>query len=84
MTGKYRYIAAAFFAAGLVLPSFIVAGVGLIALSMFMPFAGLVAGFLMDIVFGAPAWLPPYIAYPFTILAAALGVGAIALAKYVR
>lgn len=84
MVGKVRYIAAAVVALGLVLPSFIIGLVGLIALSMYMPFAGLLAGFLMDIVFGPPPWLPQVIAYPFTILAAALAVGAIALSKYVR
>jgi hypothetical protein len=84
MAGRLRYIAAALFALGLVLPSFIIASVGLIALSIYMPLAGLLAGFLMDIVFGPPAWLPHPIAYPFTILAAALSLGAIVLAKYIR
>lgn len=84
MADKLRYIAAALFALGLVIPSFIVGIVGLIALSMYMPFAGLIAGFLMDIVFGPPSWLPSYIAYPFTILAAALSIASIALAKYLR
>lgn len=84
MTGKYRYIAAALCALGLVLPSFIVATVGLIVLSMLSPFAGILAGFLTDIVFGKPLWLPALVAYPFTIFSVILGIGSILLAKYLR
>lgn len=84
MTNKFRYAAAAVVALGLALPSFIVGFIGLIVLSMYMPLAGILAGFLMDIVFGPPSWMPQIVAYPFTILATGLAIGAIALSKYVR
>lgn len=84
MRNSLRSIIAAAALAGLLIPSFIVSFCALIALSAAVPLAGLLLGFLMDLVFGYPYWLPSVIAYPFTLIAAAIGLGSLVLTKYLR
>lgn len=69
---------------GLVIPSWIAGLIALIGISAVVPTLGLALGFCFDIIFGAPTWLPSYVAYPFTFVALVLGLGAITLEKYLR
>ncbi len=69
---------------GLIIPSWIAGLIALIGLSAVVPTLGLALGFCLDIIFGAPTWLPSYVAYPFTVAALVLGLSAIALEKYLR
>lgn len=68
----------------LVLPSFILAIAVLIPLSVALPFAGIMFGFIADILFGAPSWLPAVIAYPFAISACIVAAASTLLARYLR
>ena len=69
---------------GLMLPNWMLGSAGLVLLSVTLPWAGIVLGFRMDILFGAPVWLPAPVAYPFTIAAAVIGIGSLIVRQYIR
>ncbi len=70
--------------AGVFLPMWYVALVGLLLISIASPFSGIVCGFILDLLFGMPPSLPALIAFPFMFAALAAGLISLLLKDYIR
>jgi hypothetical protein len=71
-------------ALGLFIPLWYVAVAGLALFSVVVPFGGIFVGFLLDVIYGAPATMPVVFAFPCTIFASVIGILALFLRTYIR